>query len=132
MVSAFLKMLLIGYGSLGTILFFLSRGRPRLAAASRLPIGKLWSSASISPKNLQITHSRNAIAAFDRVVAPDRALLGVGSLEVPPRSGWDKKDVPTIDHDEVALAERLQNSALAHVADSTSDAYVGPWNAFVI
>jgi len=32
---------------------------------------------------------------------------------------------------EVALAGRLQMSALAHVAGSTSRAYVGPWNAFV-
>jgi hypothetical protein len=31
----------------------------------------------------------------------------------------------------VALAGELQSSALAHVATSTSNAYVGPWNAFV-
>ena len=32
---------------------------------------------------------------------------------------------------ELALAGRLQMSALAHVAGSISRAYVGPWNAFV-
>ena len=30
------------------------------------------------------------------------------------------------------MAGRLQMSALAHVAGSTSRAYVGPWNAFVL
>ena len=32
---------------------------------------------------------------------------------------------------EVALAARLQHSAMAHVAGSTSKEYVGPWNKFV-
>ena len=32
---------------------------------------------------------------------------------------------------EVALAGRLQQSAIAHVAESTSASYVGQWNAFV-
>ena len=32
---------------------------------------------------------------------------------------------------EAALAARLQQSAIAHVASSTSDAYVSPWNMFV-
>jgi len=33
---------------------------------------------------------------------------------------------------EVALAGRLQMSAMAHDAGSTSRAYVGPWNAFAL
>jgi hypothetical protein len=32
---------------------------------------------------------------------------------------------------EVALAAKMQHSAMAHVAESTSKGYVGPWNAFV-
>ena len=32
---------------------------------------------------------------------------------------------------EVAIAARLQHSAMAHVAGSTSKEYVGPWNKFV-
>ncbi len=57
-------------------------------------------------------------------------MLGQGSLDVPLLSGWSQKDINKDDPIEVALASRLQNSALAHVAASTSKAYVGPWNAF--
>jgi hypothetical protein len=59
---------------------------------------------------------------------PARAIIEVGTLDVPPRSGWDSKDINSNDPVEVALAESLQNS----VADFTSGAFVGPWNTFVI
>ena len=123
--------MLIGYGSLVTTLLFSSRGRPRLAAASCLQIGKLWPSGLISRKNLHATNYQKETVAFNRVVAPARAILGAGNLEVPPRSGWDLKDFNINDPVEVALAASLQKSALPHVAESTSGAYVGPLNAFV-
>jgi hypothetical protein len=50
----------------------------------------------------------------------------------PFLSGWSQKDINTNEPIEIALASRLHNSALAHVAASTSKAYVGPWNAFVL
>ena len=61
-----------------------------------------------------------------------RATLGGGTLSLPINTGWAGKDVNIDDPVEVALAERLQLPALAHVAASTSRAYVGPWNAFVL
>ena len=60
-----------------------------------------------------------------------RATLGVGALSLPINYGWTGKDINIDDPVEVALAGRLQMSALAHVAGSISCAYVGPWNAFV-
>ncbi len=62
---------------------------------------------------------------------PARATLGGGALSLPTNSGWAGKDINIDDPVELALAGRLQLSALAHVAGSTSRAYVGPWNAFV-
>ncbi len=47
-------------------------------------------------------------------------------------SGWSQKDINTSHLVEAALASRLRNSALAHVAASISEAYVGLWNAFVL
>ena len=61
-----------------------------------------------------------------------KKILGKGCIEFPLLSGWSQKDINTNDPIEVALASRLQNSALAQVADSTSKAYVGPWNTFVL
>jgi len=58
-------------------------------------------------------------------------VLGVGTLILPINSGWAGKDINMDDPVEFALASRLQMPALAHVAGSTSRAYVGPWNAFV-
>jgi hypothetical protein len=61
-----------------------------------------------------------------------RATLEGGALSLPINTGWAGKDVNIDDPVEVALAGRLQLLALAHVAGSTSRAYVGPWNAFVL
>jgi len=126
----FLTILLIGYCSLGMTVLFSWRGRPRMAAASRLQIGKLWLSPLISRNNIHATNSQRETVAFNRIVALARAILGLGSLKIPPRLGWDLKDFNTNDPVEVALAASLQSSALAHVADSASVAYVDPWNAF--
>ena len=68
---------------------------------------------------------------FKKVIIPAQAILGVGINNVPPSSGWSSKNINLEDPIEVALAGELQSSALAHVATSTSNAYVGPWNAFV-
>jgi len=55
-----------------------------------------------------------------------RAKLGGGALSLPINTYWAGKDVNIDDPVEVALAGCLQLSALAHVAGSTSGAYVGP------
>jgi hypothetical protein len=76
--------------------------------------------------------SPSAIGVFKKVVVPAQAILGVGINDDPPSSGWSTKNINLDDPIEVALAGELQNSALAQVAASTSHAYVGPWNAFVL
>jgi len=78
--------------------------------------------AGISPRE---------IAAFKAVVKPAGAILGIGKNRVTS-SGWASLDVNRDDPVEVALAARLQHSAMAHVAGSTSKEYVKPWNKFVI
>jgi len=60
------------------------------------------------------------------------AILGGGNLNFPPSLGWAHKYVNIKDPVEVDLAGRLQNPTLARVAEYTSSAYVGPWNAFVL
>jgi hypothetical protein len=77
-------------------------------------------------------HSLSAIDAFKRDVTPARAILGIGNLESPSSSGWSLKDINNNDPIEVALASKLQDCALAHVAASTYYTYVGPWTAFVL
>ncbi len=72
------------------------------------------------------------INVFKKVVTPAQAILGVGNNDVPPSSGWSTKNIILEDPIEVALAGELQILYLAHVAASTSHAYVGPWNAFVL
>ena len=67
-----------------------------------------------------------------KVVAPTRAISGVGALEVPPSSGWSQKDININDPVELELAACLQESATAHVAESTSGAYIESCNAFVL
>jgi hypothetical protein len=75
--------------------------------------------------------SQSESVAFKKVVMPARSTLGGGTLSLPINSGWEGKDINIDDPVELALAGRLQMPALAHVAGSTSLAYVGPWNAFV-
>jgi len=53
-----------------------------------------------------------------------RATLGEGSLSLQLNIGWSGKDVNIDDLVEVELAGRLQMSALARVAGSTSRAYM--------
>ncbi len=86
----------------------------------------------ISPRTTHLSSVPSGTVAFKNVVAPAQAILGKGSIEFPLLSGWSQKDINTNDHIAVALASRLQDSALAHVAASTSKAYVGPWNAYVL
>ncbi len=95
-------------------------------------VGKLWPSGLISPRTTHLSSCPSGTVAFKKVVALAQAILGKDSIELPLLSGWSQKDINTNDPIEVALASRLQNSALAHVAASTSKAYVGPWNAFVL
>ncbi len=87
---------------------------------------------STSLKSPPVYSFPSAIGVFKKVVVPTQAILGVGINDAPPSSGWSTKDINFDDPIEVALAGELQNSALAHVAASTSHAYVGPLNAFVL
>ena len=95
-------------------------------------IDKLWLCGSTSQKFIRAICSRSAIAAFKKGVMNTRATLGGGALSLSINTGWAGKEVHIDDPVEVAMAGRLQISVLAHVAGSTSRAYVGPWNAFVL
>jgi hypothetical protein len=74
---------------------------------------------------------RNAIVTLNRVVMLARGTLGEGRLSLPLDLSWAGKDINIDEQVEVELTGRLQMSALAHVAGSTSRANVGAWNAFV-
>ena len=126
-----LNWLLIGCGFLGTTFLFSSRGKPQVVASSprRMEIMVLRVDFSATQSNIC---SESAIVESMKVIMPAQATLGNGSLRLQLNTGWICKDVNIDDPLEVELAERLQMSALAHVAGSTSRAYVGPWNAFVI
>ena len=65
-------------------------------------------------------------------VIPAQAILGVNINDVPPSSGWSTKHVNLADPMEVALAGKIQSSALALVTALTSHTYVGTWNAFFL
>ena len=71
-------------------------------------------------------HIPSTLDVFEKVVAPARAVLGVGNLEVSPSSSWSQKYINTNDPVEVVLAGRLHNSALTHVEASTIKAYAAP------
>ena len=129
--SIYLIMLWIGYGFPGTTLTFSSRARPQMAVQPRHPIGNFWLSASTSLASRPPSSSPSGTVAFNKVVIPALATRGVGINSVPYSSGWSSKNISLNDPIEVALAGELQSSALAHVATSTSNAYVGPWNALV-
>jgi hypothetical protein len=81
--------------------------------------------------NPPASNSPSGIVMLKKVVIPDQAILGVGINHIPPSSGWSNKNINLDDPIEMALARELQSPALAHVAASTSQANVGPWNAFV-
>jgi hypothetical protein len=85
----------------------------------------------ISHQALPTSSSLIEIYAFENVVAPARPILDVGNLEVPSSLGSSQKDIDTSDFVEPALAGRLQNYGLGHVAAFTSNAFAVPWNAFV-
>ena len=101
-------------------------GRPRVARSCPLT-SLLWPSGLISrkEKGIVVRSSPKETDAFKAVV-----ILGTGRNSVTS-SGWASLDVNRDDPMEVALAARLQYSATAHVAGSTSKEYVGPWNKFV-
>lgn len=62
--------------------------------------------------------------------SPASAAVGAG-VSTTASSGRSAKDVNLDDPVEVAMAGRLQQSAMTHVAESTSASYVGQWIAFV-
>ena len=113
------------------MLLFSSRVKPRVAASSPLRTGKSWPFGSTSLRTSLLVCSQSESAVFKKVAMPARATLGSGTLSLPINFGWAGKDINTNDPVELALAGRLQMSALAHVAGFTSRAYVGPWHAFV-
>ena len=130
-----LSLLLIGCGFLGKTPAFSCRAPVRATRAtraqSRRPTGMSWPSASTSRPREDPRCPVGTGAAFTRVVSPARAALGtaVGRLSEP--TPWSSLSINHDDPVKVHLAARLQQSALAHVADSTAHAYVSPWNAFV-
>jgi hypothetical protein len=96
------------------------------------PNWQLMVCASTSLTSPPASNSPSGIVVFKKVVIPAQAILGVGINDIPSSSGWSTKTINFDDPVEVALAGELQSSALAHVVASTSHAYVGPWNAFVL
>jgi hypothetical protein len=44
-----------------------------------------------SPRTTQPAISLKGIVAFKKVVAPARAILGVGAFEIPPSSRWSRQ-----------------------------------------
>ena len=58
--------------------------------------------------------------------------LEVGSLNVSLSLRWAQTDVNMNYPVELDLAGLLQSFVLARVAESSSGAYVGPWNALVV
>ena len=133
MLFIFLILSWIGCGFPRTTLLFSSRVKPRVVESSSRRIGKLWAFfGSTSQKPIRTMCSQGAIVALKKIVMPARTTLGGGALSLPISTGRASKDVNIDDSVEVALAGRLQIGALAHVAGSTSHAYVGPWNAFVL
>ncbi len=122
----------IGCGCLGVIHTSSLEERPRVARSCP-PAGLLWPSGLISPKEkgIFVRSSPKETDVFKVVVRPAGAILGTGRNSVTS-SGWASLDVNRDDLVEVALAAKLQHSAMAHVAGSTSKEYVGPWNKFVI
>jgi hypothetical protein len=109
-----------------------SEDGPRVARSCP-PTGLLWPSGFISrgEKGIIAKSSPRKTVAFKAVVKPAGATLGIGKNSVTSL-GWASLDVNRDDPVEVALAARLQNSAMAHVAGSTSKEYVKPWNKFLI
>ena len=59
--------------------------------------------------------SQSATVALKKVFIPARARLAGGALSLPTNIGWTCKDVNIDDPAEVALAGRLQISALTHL-----------------
>jgi hypothetical protein len=101
---------------------------------SHLPVG-LASYGLAGRLSLQANHnacSQSASVAFKKVVMHARATLAGGALSLPINTGWTCTDIHIGDPVEVALTGRLQMSALEQAAGSTSRAYVGLWNAFVL
>ena len=125
-MSIYLIMLWISYGFPGMTLTLSSQVRPPMVVQFPRPIGNSWLSASTSLTSQPVFNFPSVIVAFKKVVIPAQAILGVGINNVPPSSGWSSKNINLEDPIEVALAGELQSSALAHVATSTSNAYVGP------
>ena len=124
-------MLWIGFGFLGMIRTSSLVVRPRVVQSCPR-LGHFWPSGLISRKEIGkvVESSPRETGAFKAVVTPAGAILGIGNNKVI-FSGWSSMDINLADPVEVALAARVQQAAIDHVADSTSGAYVGPWNAFV-
>jgi hypothetical protein len=89
-----------------------------VAGTSLRQVGNSWPSGLIFRQPIPLQSSQKEIGAFKKVVVPVRAILGGSIIEPCGSSGWSIKDINTNDPVEVALAGRLQNSAMSHVAAS--------------
>ncbi len=121
----------IGCGFLGVIRTSSLEGRHRVARSCP-PTGLLWPSGRISrrKKGVVVGSSLREIVVFKAVVALAGTILGIGKNRVTSL-GSASLDGNREDPGEVTMAARVQHSAMAHVAGSTSKGYVWPWNAFV-
>ena len=130
MRHTFLRRWWIGCGSQEGTHALSSRAERRRAGKYSRPVGQLWPSGLISHRAGISAGSRSGIGAFTEVVLPAGASLGTAS-DVRLDTGWARMDVNRSDPVELALADDLQRSALAHVATSSCKKYTGQWNIFV-
>ena len=127
-----LSLLWIECGFLGTTRTSSLGVRPRVASFCPPSVGLPWSFGlvSLGEKGEKTKPSVKETVVFKAVVLPTGTALGTGSTRVN-LSGWTPMNVNLTDSVEVALAARVQHAAMTHIADSTSEAYVGPCNLFV-
>ena len=120
----FLRRLLIGFGSLRTILASSCMGQLRVDMTSSRPTGQSWPSRLISRLVGIAYGSRSVTDVFTEVVMPIGAARGIANGR-GGGSGWARMHVNRTDPVELALAASLQKSALAHVAESSCGKYAG-------
>ena len=71
------------------------------------------------------------IVASAEVALPAATAPDTGNNNKTGASGWDLQSFNSLGLVEVELATGLHESAVAHVAGSSANAYVGPWTHFV-
>ena len=117
-----------GYPNMTRPSSYRARGRGlRVVIGRRIPGQRSHSVLTSLPRQAQPRTSQGAHAAFVGVVGHARAAHGTATAA----SNWAHMSINFNDPIEAALAARLQQSSIANVASSTSEAYVSQWNMFV-